>query len=50
VVGRRRENFGAEKRWKKKNVWAERMGFLFICKMTSTSSSSTGALVAASSL
>jgi len=23
VVGRRRENFGAEKRWEKKNVWAE---------------------------
>jgi hypothetical protein len=50
VVGRRGENFGAEKRWKKKYMQARRMGFLFIRKMVSTGSSSTGALVAAGSL
>jgi hypothetical protein len=49
VVGRRRENFGAEKKWKK-NMWARRMGFLFIRKTASTGSSSTSALVAAGSL
>jgi hypothetical protein len=36
VVGRRGENFGAKKRWKKKSMRARRMGFLFICKMVST--------------
>jgi hypothetical protein len=49
VVGRRGENFGVEKRWKKK-IRARRMGFLFIRKMASTGSSATGALVAANSL
>jgi hypothetical protein len=39
VVGRRRENFGVERRWKKKNMWAGRMGFLFIRKTASTGSS-----------
>jgi len=39
VVGRRQENFGAERRWKEKKMWAGRMGFLFIRKMASTGSS-----------
>ncbi len=50
MVGRRRENFGVEKRWEKKNMRVGRMGFLFIRKIASTGSSSTGALVAAGSL
>jgi len=50
VVGRRQKNFGAMKRWQKKNMRARRMGFLFIHKTASTGSSSTGALVAAGSL
>jgi hypothetical protein len=50
VVGRRGENFGVEKRWKKKKIWAGRMGFSFIRKTASTGSSATGALVAANSL
>jgi len=35
---------------KKKNIWAGRMWFWFIPKMASTTSSSTGALVAPGSL
>ncbi len=51
MVGRRGENFGVEKRWKKKKkIRAGRMGFSFIQKTTSTGSSATGALVAANSL
>jgi hypothetical protein len=50
VVGRTGENFGVEKRWKKKKIQAGRMGFLFIWKTASTGSSATGALVAANSL
>jgi len=50
VVGRRGENFGVEKRWKKKKIRAGRMGFSFIRKTASTGSSTTGALVAANSL
>jgi hypothetical protein len=51
VVGRRGENFGVEKRWKKKKkIRAGRMGFSFIRKTASTGSSATGALVAANSL
>ncbi len=50
VVGRRGENFGVEKRWKKKKFRAGRMGFSFIRKTASTGSSATGALVAANSL
>jgi len=40
---------GVEKRWKKKNMREGRMGFLFIRKIASMGSSSTGALVAADS-
>ncbi len=50
MVGRRGENFGVEKRWKKKKIRAGRMGFSFIRKTASTGSSTTGALVAANSL
>ncbi len=50
MVGRRGENFGVEKRWKKKIMQAGRVGFSFIRKMISTGSSATGALVAAGSL
>ncbi len=50
MVGRRGENLWVEKRWKKKYMWARRMGFSFIQKTASTGSSATGALVAASSL
>jgi hypothetical protein len=50
VVGRRGENFGVEKRWKKKIMRAGRMGFSFIWKTASIGSSATGALVAAGSL
>jgi len=39
VVGRRGENFGAEKRWKKKIHAGRGMGFLFIHKTASTGSS-----------
>ncbi len=49
MVGRTGENFGVEKRWKKK-IRAGRMGFSFIRKTASTGSSATGALVAANSL
>ncbi len=49
MVGRRGENFGVEKRWKKK-IGAGSMGFSFIRKTASTGSSTTGALVAANSL
>jgi hypothetical protein len=45
------ENFGVEKRWKKKiKNRAGRMGFSSIQKMASTGSSATGALVGANSL
>jgi len=50
VVGRRGENFGVKKRWKKKFMRAGTMGFSFIRKTASTGSSATGALVAAGSL
>jgi len=50
VVGRRGENFGVKKRWKKKIMRAGTMGFSFIRKTASTGSSATGALVAAGSL
>ncbi len=50
MVGRTGENFGVEKRWKKKKIRAGRMGFSFIQKTASTGSSSTGALVGANSL
>jgi hypothetical protein len=50
VVGRRGENFGVEKRWKKKKIRVGRMGFSFIRKTTSTGSSATGALVGVNSL
>jgi hypothetical protein len=50
VVGRTGENFGVEKRWKKKKIRAGRMGFSFIRKTASMGSSATGALVAANSL
>ncbi len=50
MVGRRGENFGVEKRWKKKIMRAGRMEFSFIRKTASTGSSATGALVAAGSL
>jgi hypothetical protein len=49
MVGRRGENFGVEKRWKKK-MQARRMGFSFIWKTASTGSSATSALVAVGSL
>jgi hypothetical protein len=35
VVGRRGENFGAEKRWKKKNHAGKEDGILFIHKTVS---------------
>jgi hypothetical protein len=51
MVGRRGENFGVEKRWKKKKIMqARRMGFSFIRKTASTGSFATGALVATNSL
>jgi hypothetical protein len=51
VVGRTGENFGVEKRWKKKKKnRAGRMGFSSIQKTASTGSSATGALVGANSL
>jgi hypothetical protein len=50
VVGRTGENFGVEKRWKKKKNRAGRMGFSSIQKTASTGSSATGALVGANSL
>jgi hypothetical protein len=50
VVGRTGENFGVEKRWKKKKIRVGRMGFSFIRKTASMGSSANGALVAANSL
>ncbi len=50
MVGRRGENFGVEKRWKKNKIRVGRMGFSFIRKTASTGSSTTGALVGANSL
>jgi hypothetical protein len=50
VVGRTGENFGVEKRWKKKKNRARRMGFSSIQKTASTGSFATGALVGANSL
>ncbi len=50
MVGRTGENFGVEKRWKKKKIRAGRMGLSFIRKTASTGSSATGALVAANPL
>ncbi len=51
MVGRTGENFGVEKRWKKKKKnRAGRMGFSSIQKTASTGSSAIGALVGANSL